>query len=86
MQQLEPRNQTKPTGTPCLFNVRLDMGERHNIAGSHPSIVEQMLRRLKELSTDFWQATKLPDNGRFCQAMQERDGYVGPWLPVDSAQ
>jgi len=74
-----------PLATPCLFNVVEDIGERDNIAAENPDIVRAMSARLTALSADFWHGDPLPDNGKFCEKMQERGGYVGPWLSAQAS-
>eukprot|EP00054_Salpingoeca_dolichothecata_P000568 m.17057 g.17057 ORF g.17057 m.17057 type:complete len:525 (-) comp10924_c0_seq1:16-1590(-) len=66
--------------SPCLYDLANDPLERNDIAANNPDIVSKMLTRLKELQKDYFKPTWLPDNGKFCDKMKERGGYVGPWL------
>jgi hypothetical protein len=66
---------------PCLFNLRVDLGEMNNIAEDHPERVKQLLDRLEELELDYWRS--LPpseDNGMFCEVVQGLGGYAGAWM------
>ena len=63
----------------CLCDLKADPQERLNIASAHPHQTEQMLRRLSELSKEFVPAYQLQDNGKFCDAVTARGGFVGQY-------
>ena len=65
---------------PCLFDLKHDPQERNNVAKDNPQVVAAMLARLAELNMTYISPTYPPDNGKFCDKVEERGGYVGPWL------
>ena len=67
---------------PCLFNVVTDPQERHDISADFPTIVQDMLRRLKAYGASFYSGTgnTMKDNGKFCVKAAERGNFLGPWL------
>ena len=66
--------------SPCLFDVENDLGERVDLAGQMPEMVQRMLARLRELQKGFWSAPMMQDNGRFCAQMETNGGFYGPWI------
>ena len=66
----------------CLFNIKQDPEERHDLAQTEPAILKQLQERLR-----VWNATAFnPDRGEqwpaACQtAMEKYRGYWGPFLP-----
>ncbi len=67
---------------PCLFNVITDPQERHDVSAEFPNVVQDMLKRLKAYSANFYAGTgnMIKDNGKFCDKAAERGNFIGPWL------
>jgi hypothetical protein len=70
-------------GVPCLFNIRDDPQEMHDLAASMPAVVEQMMARLvhyaaREVTSPFPGGHDWPGA---CSALNRTGGMWGPWLP-----
>ena len=68
--------------TPCVFDVRADPGERHNLAAlpQHADQLASMTARLLELKKSEYMPTYPPDNlTAACAAMVSNGGFFGPW-------
>ena len=58
---------------------------RHEVAAQNEGVVASMLHRLVDLAKNFSNATHIPDNGRFCEAVNSRHVqgvgvFLGPWI------
>ena len=67
----------------CLFDVRHDPGERHDVAHSRPVVVQQLSAELRQQAAGIWRVTH-PFEGA-CRAFAHArwNGFLGPWLGVD---
>ena len=65
----------------CLYNVRDDPTEQHNLVLEHPLVVERLLKRVKELQkTHYFRKSDIDFPG--CNEALVRNGnFFGPWLP-----
>ncbi len=85
-------NQTNPTGgikamvdcgdTGCLFNIKEDPEERHNLASTMPGTLKDMLDKMAKLNETYFD----PDRGKTwpgaCDAVVDKyGGFWGPFLP-----
>lgn len=71
--------------TPCLWDLETDPYERTDVAAENPSVVANLLARLRSLQMNFSNSTTILDNGRFCEAVNNRTlpglgGFLGPWI------
>ncbi|XP_023245172.1 arylsulfatase I isoform X2 [Copidosoma floridanum] len=57
----EPCN---PLKSPCLFNIRQDPCERHNLASQHPDVVKNLTNELSKLNATAIPPGNLPWNSR----------------------
>jgi len=69
--------------TGCLFDLKQDPNEVHDVAASHPKVVARLRRRLDELR----QSVYAPDRGAIepaaCEVITERyHGFWGPWQGI----
>ena len=69
--------------TGCLFDLKQDPNEVHNVAAAHPKVVARLHRRLDELR----QSVYAPDRGAIepaaCDVITERyHGFWGPWQGI----
>ena len=72
--------------TPCLFDVKNDIFEQHDLSDSEPSKLAELLKRYHELQASevTMEDAKLCLTGKFpdgCLANLET-GVWGPWVPV----
>eukprot|EP00040_Diaphanoeca_grandis_P015496 m.79144 g.79144 ORF g.79144 m.79144 type:complete len:284 (+) comp25184_c0_seq1:255-1106(+) len=66
---------------PCLWNVESDPSERAEVSHQNSEIVSQMLARLKVLSQQFEDNPPIiGSNDLFCSHVQQRGGFLGPWM------
>jgi len=67
---------TKPI-TPRLYNLDQDIGERHNVAGENPEIVQRLLSYIREMDQDLGVAQK---NGPGVREPGHVANPTGLWL------
>merc|ERR1712228_37750 len=84
------------TRTPCLFDVVADETEHHNIASHNADIVQNMVSRLGELKSGYYENNET-GNALLCpkdvdeedcccwMAVNSYDGYFGPYQTIDSS-
>ena len=66
--------------TPCLWDLEADPYERTDVSSENPSVVTTMLLKLQSYQQNFSNATTIRDNGKFCAAINNRSGFLGPWI------
>ena len=78
---LMPINATKgcqPEKSPCLFNLREDPCEYHNVAADFPELVSQLQNRLKQFKRSMIPPGNKPKDPR--GDPQRNGGVWKPWL------
>ncbi|XP_053408651.1 arylsulfatase B-like isoform X4 [Mercenaria mercenaria] len=66
----------QPTKSPCLFHIPTDPCEYNNIADAYPAVVENLLGRIKELSTSAVEPVNKPNDKLANPAL-----HGGVWVP-----
>eukprot|EP01052_Picozoa_sp_SAG31_P017274 SAG31_NODE_1174_length_9538_cov_3.152453_15_plen_227_part_00 len=76
--------------SPCLWNLEADPLEEHEIAKANPSVVSEMVGRLRSIyEISFSNGTSsgdLIDNGEFCSVLNGTEVaglgvFLAPWMP-----
>ena len=70
-------------GNGCLFNVFDDPTEQHNIAGDHPTIVQDLRERIRHFNSTVYSPHRGNDDGLACEvALSRYGGFWGPFVGV----
>ena len=65
----------------CLYNIKADPEERHNLADSMPEKLHEMRARMEQWDdTLFLPNRGLPDDGA-CKQVVANGNFYGPWMP-----
>ena len=65
----------------CVFNIRSDEGETHDLAQINPGLLKQLRRRFLELNATQWNVPICPKDPEACLAyVAANDGFFGPYL------
>mmetsp|Transcript_30384 Transcript_30384/g.66561 ORF Transcript_30384/g.66561 Transcript_30384/m.66561 type:complete len:596 (+) Transcript_30384:74-1861(+) len=70
--------------TPCLFNVKDDMAEEHDLASSMPDKVAELMERFHAYDDEYHPPSAMPDDDavNFCNVMLNNGGFSMPWQDV----
>jgi len=63
---------------PCLFNVKEDVAEHHDLSEEHPEIVERLLKRFHAYSTEYHPGSEEPKlrQQEYCHAALHNGGFA----------
>ncbi|EGD72429.1 hypothetical protein PTSG_00448 [Salpingoeca rosetta] len=82
-----------PRESPCLFNIKKDMTEQHNVAKEHPLVVMEMLALFDSLNNEYHPPKDAaPTNSTaFYAYVNAHNGFLGPFMspyaaPEDDGQ
>lgn len=64
---------------PILFDLKNDIGERHDVAAKHPEVVTRLLELAERARTDIGDYNRIGENARFFDP-QPRRPDVAKWI------
>jgi len=71
-------------GTGCLFDIKKDPTEHHNIAADNKEIVTKMSARMKEIEATLFSPDRGPVSPKACEAaLNTWKGFWGPFVFLD---
>ena len=70
--------------TGCLFDLKHDHTEQHEVSAANPAVVARMIGTMEQLAATIWSASH--GNDPLCHGFCERHygGFYGPWKELDA--
>jgi hypothetical protein len=67
----------------CLFNVKHDYTEQHEVSAKFPEVVASMMKKMTELAATIWSTDHKNDPACHPFGYSHYGGFYGPWKELD---